>query len=299
VCAPWRFPSWSADKSDACTQKRFENLGQAYVAGHPDPFGADLGVDDDDDVAPWVPLPESGFELPPAEPDMPGPTWAYEESVDADPRVRSTSGMHVHMMLQAAASVRCLASHFLCSSCSHVQVRGGDSGSSDGDGEGDGADGAVGDDMDNDAALILVAQYVQQVEHGQMAAQQAEHDGDAPMPLIVHVPDAPQPGGVNVEPQQPPTPTTLAWCLHHFDDVVFAGAVRTTVRAAYKALQLKVAGKMHESAKTFMWAPVRWLHIGSRYQSPESTLKEDLVHITQTPQNIRYYMNNFAIIGRG
>jgi hypothetical protein len=215
---------------------------EAFVAGHPDPFGGDMGgVYDDDNGAPCVPLPESGSgsERPPAEPDLPAPTWvpAYEtsdeESTDAeDPRVRSALGMHVYMKLETAASARCMASEFFGRKYSHVHVRGRDSSSSDGDGD------AAEDDIDNAVVLnMLVAHFAQ---HEQMAAQHAEHEGDAPMLPIVHAPDA----AYHEEPQQSPRPETLAWYLHHFDDPTYPGAARTTVQVAYKALHFKVAGKV-------------------------------------------------------
>lgn len=119
-----------------------------------------------------------------------------------------------------------------------MQVRGGDSGSSDGD---DIGGIAYQDDIDNDKVLgKLVAQFAQ---HGAMAQSQAEHAGDARMPIVL-APDAGQPGPLHVERQQPPKPETLAWYLHHFDDPIYAEAERTTVQVAYKALQFKLAGKV-------------------------------------------------------
>jgi hypothetical protein len=125
---------------------------------------------------------------------------------------------------------------------------------------------------------MLVAQFAQP---GQMDAQQAEHDGDALMPPIVHAPDATQPGAHRVEPQQAPFPETLSWYLHHFDDQIHPGAELMTVQVSDKSRQFKVVGKVQGMAFNHL-CQERWAGL---CPSPSCCLQVPTCrqHISQVP----------------
>jgi hypothetical protein len=135
---------------------------------------------------------------------------------------------------------------------------------------------------------MLVAQFAQP---GQMDAQQAEHDGDALIPPIVHAPDATQPGAHRVEPQQAPFPETLSWYLHHFDDQIHPGAALMTVQVADKSPQFKVVGKVQDMAFNHLcqerWAEAPSGNTYRKYLSPLRRLKHCIWHGCRLMRNNR------------